>query len=101
MGQNFSPYFIAFPPGAGIARFVTDCSTIVQKLIFAFDIAFPSGGRCRRTATDEGRRAFLIFLNIFNKRFLKIKGRIFISSAKIVSLVPRLPLGGFSCRTAV
>ena len=58
MGQNFSPYFIAFPPGAGIARFVTDCSTIVQKLIFAFDIAFPPGGRCRRTATDEGQPNF-------------------------------------------
>ena len=75
MGQNFSPYFIAFPPGAGIARFVTDCSTIVQKLIFAFDIAFPRGEGVAERRRMRGCRAFLIFLNIFNKRFLKIKGR--------------------------
>ena len=31
-----------------------------QKNFSAFDKAFPPGGRCRRTATDEGRSPFLI-----------------------------------------
>ena len=42
---KINAYDIAFPPGAGIARLVTDCNTIVHKLISAFDKAFPPGGK--------------------------------------------------------
>jgi len=36
---------------------------------------FPLGERLLAKQGGEGRRSFLIYLNIFNKRFLKIKGR--------------------------
>ena len=38
---------ISLPPGAGIARFVTDCYRAFEIEMIAFDIAFPRGGRLK------------------------------------------------------
>ena len=53
---NFFDFDTAFPSGAGIARFLTDCCKSHKFKISAFVIGFPLGGSCQRKLTDEGHR---------------------------------------------
>ena len=69
----------------GIARFVTDCNTIVQKLIPAYDIAFPLLHFAQRKIQQKCPATSWLPLASFCSAQ---------NSAKIVSLFQRLPLGG-------
>ena len=57
----YNTFDIAFPPGAGIARFVTDCCKpfkIINKRLF---YRLPLGGKLSAKRTDEGCSPFLIY----------------------------------------
>ena len=90
--NNLNAYFKGFPPGG-------------EKRLYLLPFTWlPLGGRlCRVAAVMRGAAYYaqpiFDFLNIFNKKFLKIKGRRLFSDTNHLNAALRgFPLGGGSAR---